>query len=168
MKKIDITGWKEFCLNDLFYVEKGTRFNKINRRSGELPLITAGEQNQGVAEFIEYNSILKLYDGQHLTIDMFCNCFFRDYQYVSDDNILTLISRGYDFSKNHLLFICKVINITKSKYNYKSQYRQKTFTHHTVFLPASSNGEPDWDYMEKYMQRIEDETNKKMDLLMNL
>ncbi|MCI7247482.1 MAG: restriction endonuclease subunit S [Campylobacter sp.] len=150
---INSSEWKEFKLNELFDIERGTRFIKSKRKSGKIPLVTAGEQNQGVAEFIAYDDELKIYEN-HLTIDMFCNCFYRNYKFFCDDNILVFLPK-IDISNKSLLFMTSVINKDKAKFGYEKQYRQKSFAEHKIKLPITQNSEIDFDFMENFIDKIE-------------
>ena len=151
--------WKEFELKSLFSVERGTRYVKEKRKNGPLPLITAGEQNQGVAEFIQYDPELKLYEN-HITIDMFCNCFYRDYKFVCDDNILVLIPEK-ELSKNVSLFFVSSINKQGALFDYGKQYRQKSFSEHKIILPVQNN-KPAFSYMEKFTRELEEERVREL------
>ena len=96
MAEMNTSSWKEFRLDELFDNPiRGTRLVKEQRIAGDIPLITAGFTNQGVAGFIS-NEEQKTFNGG-LTIDMFGNCFFRDYVFKADDNILVFDSE--DISK---------------------------------------------------------------------
>lgn len=150
---INSSEWMEFKISDLFYIERGTRFVKSKRKSGELPLVTAGELNQGVAEFIAYDDELKIYEN-HLTIDMFCNCFYRDYKFLCDDNILVLFSKN-TFSNKALLFISSIINKHKIRFSFAKQFRQKDFNELKIYLPIATNGKIDFDFMENFIDKIE-------------
>ena len=62
--------FREFKVGDLFdIVGRGTRLTKQNRIAGDVPLVTAGRENQGVAEYIQENK--QLFRGPVFTIDMF-------------------------------------------------------------------------------------------------
>ncbi|WP_086226755.1 restriction endonuclease subunit S [Campylobacter devanensis] len=147
--------WGEFKLNELFNIERGTRFIKSKRKSGKIPLVTAGEQNQGVAEFIAYDDELKIYEN-HLTIDMFCNCFYRNYKFLCDDNILVLLPK-IDIGNKSLLFMTSAINKDKTKFGYEKQYRQKSFAEHKIKLPITASGEIDFEFMESFVAELEAE-----------
>lgn len=153
--------WKEFKLSELFDIERGTRFIKSKRKNGKIPLVTAGEQNQGVAEFIAYDDKLKIYEN-HLTIDMFCNCFYRNYKFLCDDNILVFLPK-INISNKSLLFMTSVINKDKAKFGYEKQYRQKSFAKHKIKLPITQNGEIDFDFMESFIKAIQKECIKGVD-----
>ncbi|MCI7548979.1 MAG: restriction endonuclease subunit S [Campylobacter sp.] len=134
---------------------------KSKRKSGKIPLVTAGEQNQGVAEFIAYDNELKIYEN-HLTIDMFCNCFYRNYKFLCDDNILVFLPK-IDISNKSLLFMTSAINKDKAKFGYEKQYRQKSFAEHKIKLPITQNGEIDFDFMESFIAELEAERVRELE-----
>lgn len=155
MNNIDTSSWKEFGLNELFGVPiRGTRLVKEKRISGDIPLVTAGFNDQGIAEFIS-NEEQKTFNGG-LTLDMFGNCFYRDYKFKADDNILVFDSEV--ISKEAKLFITTLINkVTSGLYSYGRQYRMKSFDDTTIKLPVKETEEIDWEYMEKYIAELEQE-----------
>lgn len=147
----DTTKWKHFKLSDLFGVARGARLTKENRIPGKIPLATAGASNEGISDYIS-NSEMKIYNNS-ITIDMFCNCFYRSYDFACDDNIL-LLKEKTPLNKFIKLFIASVISMDKYKYAYGRQYRQKDFVLHQIKLPVDNKGEPDWAYMEKYIKSL--------------
>ena len=153
MAEMNTSSWKEFRLDELFDNPiRGTRLVKEQRIAGDIPLITAGFTNQGVAGFIS-NEEQKTFNGG-LTIDMFGNCFFRDYVFKADDNILVFDSE--DISKEAKLFIMTSINkATNGLYSYSNQYRMKAFDNTIIKLPVTSSGEIDWQYMQERIAELE-------------
>lgn len=155
--------FKSFYLKDIFGSEpiRGARLTKEHRISGNIPLITAGEQNEGVAEYISNQENQTL--SNMLTIDMFGNCFYRDYLYKSDDNILSFGLNGK--STEEMLYIVSIINsICKKQYNYARQYRKDSYLKTTIPLPVIESSDPgheytpadiDWQYMERYIRATE-------------
>jgi hypothetical protein len=148
---LNTASWQWFKLKDIFNVERGKRLTKADRDAGNIPLITAGFQNQGVAQYIGNNDMVIYKDT--LTIDMFGNCFFRDYEFCCDDNILVLKSKQY-INKYQYMFICAIINKDKYKCAYGRQYRQKNFKSHCIKLPTIPDGFPDWQWMEYYIKAL--------------
>lgn len=148
---LDPTSWKEFQLTDLFEIERGTRLTKENRLVGEIPLITAGFQNEGIAEYI-YTDENKLYYDK-ITIDMFGNAFYRSYEFYCDDNILVLNCK-IPINKYAKLFLSTIIKADAYRYSYGRQYRQKDCRNHVIKLPVLSDGSPDFLYMEKYIKSL--------------
>ena len=155
--------FKNFYLKDIFGSEpiRGARLTKEHRISGNIPLITAGEQNEGVAEYISNQENQTL--SNMLTIDMFGNCFYRDYLYKSDDNILSFGLNGK--STEEMLYIASIINsICKKQYNYARQYRKDSYLETTIPLPVIESSDTDheytladidWKYMERYIRATE-------------
>ena len=157
---LDISGWGEFKLADLFHCERGTRLVKSERTAGDLPLLTAGEQNQGVKEFIS-NENQQIFSNA-VTIDMFCNSFVHIENFCCDDNILVLKAKK-SMNKYHLLFISVIIQKDKAKYGFGKQYRKNSFESHKIKLPTLENGEINLNFMENYIKA----TQNKMSQILN-
>ncbi len=77
--------FKEYKLSDFFNIHHGTRLKKEHRREGTIPLITAGETNNGIAGYIKNNKMPIYKDS--ITVDMFGNVFYQDGYCTGDDNI---------------------------------------------------------------------------------
>lgn len=151
--------WEEFRLVDLFNYTRGTRLVKSNRVKGDLPLLTAGEFNQGVKEFIS-NTNQQIFSNA-ITIDMFCNSFVHIEKFCCDDNILVLNAK-IPMNKYHLRFISTVINKDKSKYGYGKQYRMGSLENHSILLPIDKNGQIAFDFMESFIKELELERIKEL------
>lgn len=148
---INTLSWKEFKLSDLFpKTERGKRLTQYNREPGNIPLATAGYINEGIADFIS-NEEQKKYKNK-ITIDMFCNVFYRDYEFCCDDNIIVLIND--DYNENVCLFLATIIAKDKFKFAYGRQYRKKDFLKHIIKLPVDESGEPDWKYMDDFIEKL--------------
>lgn len=163
--------FKSFYLKDIFGNEpiRGTRLTKENRISGNIPLVTAGEQNEGIAEYISNSENQTL--SNMLTIDMFGNCFYRDYPYKSDDNILSF---GLDDkSTEEMLYIASIINsICKKQYSYGKQYRKGSYLETIIPIPVIENSNPDheytvddidWQYMRDRITELERDRITELD-----
>ncbi|PUD31223.1 restriction endonuclease subunit S [Helicobacter pylori] len=126
--------WQHFRLGDLFEMERGTRLTKANRIKGTRPLVTAGYENYGVAEYIS-NHDQKVFKGNTITIDMFANAFYRYSEYSVDDNILVLTPK---FTMSYRIGLCvtaRINAVLKAKFSYGKQYRQKDFNVTIISLP---------------------------------
>ena len=159
---IDTSNWKKFKLSDIgFNNYHGIRQTKADRKEGDIPLLTAGKENQGVASYI--SNAPSVYTDA-ITVDMFGNSFFHKGNYAGDDNIYFFINDK--ISDNAKLFITAILNTDNSKiYAYKEQFRQPQADALSVSLPATSEGQPDWDYMESYMKAVMEESEKSFESL---
>lgn len=148
--ELSVSDWQWFDLTKLFNHKRGTRLTKADSINGEVPLVTAGENNQGVSRLVDNDMDIF---SDCITIDMFGYCAYRGYDFCCDDNILVLTPKT-DISKYAMMFIVTVINQDKYKCAYGRQYRQKTLLKHRIKLPTDSNGNPDWRFMEQYIKDL--------------
>lgn len=159
---VDTESWAEFKVGDLFEkISRGTRLKKANRITGDKPLLTAGGYNNGVSEYIEKHDVL--YAGTNLTIDMFGNSFVHTYPFYADDNILIFNNKKYN--ENHLLFIKTALTYLKTQYGFQKQYRLNSVEKTVVKLPVDQTGQPDWNYMEAFMEQINQQAQTKLNQL---
>lgn len=145
-----------FNLGDLFAFEKGERLTKLDRIKGDIPLITAGENNNGISEHISFEDFKnkkKIFENK-ITVDMFFNVFYHDYKYFSDDNIHTLIPVNFELNKFNSLFLVTILNKLKYKYAYGRQVRLLRLPFEKIKLPVDSKGNPDWQFMENYIKSL--------------
>ncbi len=158
--QLNAIKWGEFKLGDLFEMERGTRLTKANRIKGTRPLVTAGYENYGVAEYIS-NHDQKVFKGNTITIDMFANAFYRYSEYSADDNILVLTPK---FTMSYRIGLCvsaRINAVLKTKFSYAKQYRQKDFNVTIISLPLKPNAKTqtlkdiDFHFMEKFIAELE-------------
>lgn len=149
--------WKEFKLSQFFKNYHGKRLVEKDRIYGNTPLLTAGESSNGVASFID-NQQMTIYKD-FISIDMFGNAFYHAYSATGDDNIYFFVND--DLSQQIKLFIVACINMQKSKYSYGKQFRQPNADNARIMLPTDSNGNPHYEFMEKYMRNLEQIQLKK-------
>ncbi len=151
VKSLNDVKWKEFCLEDIFINYHGKRLIKEKRIEGFMPLLTASELNQGVSDFIS-NSEMKAYKN-FISIDMFGHAFYHNYSAYGDDNIYFFINDN--ITPKAKLFIVTCINQNSLKYSYGNQFRQDNADKDKILLPVNSKGEPDYEFMEKYIKERE-------------
>ncbi len=148
--------YKTYFLKDLFTIERGKRITKSNRIQGNRPLVTAGYEHYGIADYIS-NPEQDIFQGNTITIDMFANVFYRSEEYSADDNILVLTSK-FKMNKQIGLFICSIIRKHLcSSFSYGKQYRQKDFNVTKIDLPTLANGELAFDFMASLIRSLEAE-----------
>lgn len=146
--------WGEFKVTDLFKIGRGMRLTKSCRVPGSIALLTAGVGiGQGVAEYIAPVDSMTLYNDD-ITIDMFGGCYCHDYPHYGDDNVHFLVND--DIGTLSRLYICTALNKKlQGTYSYGKQFRMNILKDMTVSLPVAPSGEPDWDFMERYVRAQE-------------
>lgn len=148
--QLNTEDWKWFYLTDIFSIKRGKRLTKPDREIGITPLVTAGRENEGVAEYISNEEQAKYKNA--ITIDMFGFSCYREYEFCCDDNILVLQNKHLTCFSG--LFISSIISNDEYKCAYGRQYRQKTFAVHKIKLPIDPLGNPDWQWMEDYIKGL--------------
>ena len=152
--------FREFTVGELFdVVGRGTRLTKQNRIAGDVPLITAGKENQGVAEYIRENK--QLFGGPVFTLDMFGNVFARDYDFYADDNVIVFGREGA--SIRQYLYVASTLGYLSNVYGYGNQFRLNSIANTFIELPVKpgtddvnyTEDDIDWDYMTAYARVME-------------
>ena len=153
--RVDTSNWKEFNLageKGLFEYQHGARLTVHDRTEGDVPLITAGQHNQGYAQSISnYQKDDCFQPG--VTVDMFSNSFYQDFVFAADDNIY-VFNKPQEINKYVGIFLATIINKQKYKYGYGRQFRKEDSEKNKFLLPVDSKGNPDWDFMEKYIESL--------------
>lgn len=147
---MDFKNFQEILLGDIFDVSRGKRLTKEDRIRGKLPFVTAGENNNGIADFV--GNEVKIFEDK-LTIDMFGNCFYHSYEFGCDDNILVLLPK-IQINENFLLFVATLINRDRFRYRFGRQYRQKDFKKQIIKLPFDCNGSIDMKNIDIFMNNF--------------
>lgn len=105
--------------------------------------------NNGINRYIKKPIKNKIFNDC-ITIDMFGNVFYQKGKFVCDDNIYPI----WPIKNEKIgLFLSTIIS-KKLKNNYQNQFREKILKKFEILLPVDKNGNPDWEYMEKYMEPI--------------
>jgi len=158
---LNTKDWKFFKIVDLFDIKKGERLVKEERIEGNIPLITATSENNGVVNYISYDEFKdtkKLFKDK-LTIDMFFNVFYHNYKYFSDDNVHTLIPKNISLNKYACLFLATILKKLQYKYDFGRQVRLQRLDFDKIRIPIDKKGNPDWQFMENYIKSLSYSSN---------
>lgn len=145
--------WKEFVVGEIFdvYGSKTTAKQELEEiGKGEYPYITTQATNNGC--FDCYNFWTEL--GNCLTIDsaVLGTCFYQEKNFTASDHVEILRPKYEKFNKNIGLFVRTIISkTTKNLYNYTNKFNQNKIKNTKILLP-SKNNEPDWEYMDKFIE----------------
>jgi hypothetical protein len=145
--------WGEFRVEDLFdTIKRGKRIKSLDRVHGDLPFITAGTNERGFSSFIG-NSETEVFPKNSLTIDMFGNVFYRNYEYGADDHVAVLFNKSFEYDKQTLIFIGACIEKSiVGKYSYSRNFYASDAYELVIHLPKTDKNEPDLAYMSKYIE----------------
>ena len=163
MAKIDTSGWKEFRVGDLFVIHPTKAYKKTNAElldGGKYPVVVNSAYNNGIGG---YTSCLPTEEGNMITFSDTVDAntiFYQKDPFVGYAHVQGLYPIGnYSDMWNalSLLFFATIFRNTAllKGFNYGNKFRRDVAAELLVKLPATSSGNPDWDYMENYMKSIE-------------
>lgn len=153
---LDNVEWKEFYFSDIFeqiYIAPSSDSNKLEK--GEVVFIGRSSTNNGLQDFVEVNG-KKIIKGNCITISMVGEprAFYQVYDFTCSQNILILRNDKY-LNKNISLYLSSLIdNYLKSKgYGYGYPVGLKRVLRNKLLLPITSDGSPNWQFMEDYIKQ---------------
>lgn len=158
MSKLTLNNveWKEFYFSDIFeqiYIAPSSDSNKLEK--GEVVFIGRSSTNNGLQDFVEVNG-KKIIKGNCITISMVGEprAFYQVYDFTCSQNILILRNDKY-LNKNISLYLSSLIdNYLKSKgYGYGYPVGLKRVLRNKLLLPITSDGSPNWQFMEDYIKQ---------------
>lgn len=162
--KIDTSSWKRFHLydDDLFTIDSGTKLDRVKMKNTHptINFVGRANANNGVTDFIDEIDGLKPYCAGCMTISLggeyLGSCFIQDKPFYTSQNVNVLIP------KQHMSVYCKRFISTmifrEGRQRYKAfidELNRHMKTDFSILLPATTDGKPDWDYMEFFMKAIE-------------
>lgn len=72
---------------------------------------------------------------------------------VASDHVTKL--ENEEFNKNILLFLLTITTRLGEKYSFNREINDTRIKREKVMLPINKSKEPDYDFMENYMKRLE-------------
>lgn len=155
---VNTKNWKEFILSDLFEFSLAKGDCQISKLpSGDIPLITSGFTNYGIAGYIACgDGISELIRAGTITVDMFGNAFFRDFSYycVSHGRVIILSPKD-TVDKYCSIFLTAIIEkCTKQKYSFANMCCLSNLPHEIIKLPCTNEGDVDYKFMSDYIQSL--------------
>lgn len=159
MAKINAKNWKEIKLSDIFEMNNTNSIvqKSIVPDSGKTPYVTAQAGNNGILtyvdcpeEWIEDGNCIMI-GGKTLTFS------YQEKPFCSNDshNIALYLKNKDKRSEMVYLFLITALRASLSqKYTWGDSISMKRIKNETFYIPVTSDGEPDWDYMSTYMQSV--------------
>lgn len=156
-------NWKEFKIKSLFNVVLSKGDLKIDDvEQGNIPLLSSGESNNGIIGYIneEGDGIAKIFEGNVISVDMFCNAFYQKLPFyaVSHGRVNILLPK-FKLTSYIALFICSIIKKEQYRFSYGRAVYCSVCENIKLKLPAILNSEtneyePDWQFMEDYIKSL--------------
>ena len=170
--------WCEFKIggeNGLFDIVLSSGDNKANDLpSGNIPLISAGESNNGVTKYIQHgDGKAQIFPANIITADMFGNFFYqpREFYSVSHGRENMLFPKKAYFPRfNRFIgaFICAFSFKFRAIFGFSNMLAKTKLEKETIKLPTLKNGQIAFDFMENYIRALENERVLELEIQQKL
>lgn len=156
--KIDISKWKGFPIGSVFVIQRPCARSSKKYTSGEIPFVASGNYNNGVIAYLCPKPQEVLDAGNCLSVSpVDGSTFYQENDFLgrggAGSSIILLYNKN--LNKKNALFVSTVVRAALKKYAYNDMGNKDSIKDEIIKLPTDINGQPDWQYMERYMQRIE-------------
>lgn len=155
--------WVEFELQELFEGSSGdfdiqkTHINDLGNY-----VITAGFSNNGILGKTDIKA--KVFDNKTITIDMFGNVFYRQFNYkmVTHARVFSLKPK-FSITDNQGLFLSSFLSFLIDNFGYNNMCSWSKIKNEQLSLPIKRNpdldkiNQIDFEFMERFISAIENE-----------
>lgn len=171
--KIDFSKWKTFLFTEVFIIKKGF-YNKKPEESGNGTILFLGatDKNNGVTAYYtkdEINSSSKTGSLPNDTIDKkifpgksVCvtnngsvgYAYYQETEFTCSHDVNPLYRKDGEFNYFTGLFVASIIMKDRYRWGYGRKWRPERMVKSKINLPATNEGKPDWDWMERFMKSL--------------
>lgn len=183
---INFSDWVKFEVSRMFNIQSPAPRSIKTYAEGNVPYVSSGGVNNGIVSYLEPKENEKLEKGNCITISPLegTPAFFQENDFLGRGGAGSAISMLYNenLTEYNALFICTVIKICATKFDYSDAFTSDNLKTLKMPLPAQKNSDgtlyveenkkycnegyvPDWDFMNNYMISIEKKSQKRIDIL---
>lgn len=171
-KKINISEWRPFHLYDIFEIDSGSKMDKRAMKFNDPTINFVGRSgiNNGVTSVVDEVEGYKPFKAGNLTLALggayLGSCFIQEKDFYTSQNVIVLIPKE-DLSFYAKKFICAVV-FKEGNTHYKAfinELNRHIKTDFSIKLPVDNNGNPDYEFMDKYMRQIMEKEKDKLHYL---
>jgi len=156
---LDIKDWKSFKIKDIFECKTCPSSVKADLEDGDIPYISRTAFNNGQAGFVNADEHM-ISKGNCITIGAEgVYAFYQEKDFATGVKIYTL--RNRHLNKEIGMFICTILNKENYKYNYGRARVLDKIKNEIIKLPVDEYNNPNWEYMENYINIIDNKKDKK-------
>lgn len=160
---IDTSSWKEFRVGELFSCETTLGIpSKNDLEDGNINYITRSAIDNGFSGTCGNEDHKN--KGNCITIgaEGFV-AFWQSDDFVAGNKVYAL--RHPNMNEINGLFVCSALNALSDRYSFADARVLDKIKVEIIKLPVTSDGQPDWDYMESYMKAVMEESEKSLENL---
>ena len=151
--ELKVDEWKEFKLDELFDIEKGKRLTLRNQIEGNIPYISSSSTNNGVDAFVG-NGFTHQNCLTYAAYGSIGEVFYHPNKIWASDNVNALLLKKQELNPFIAMFLIGLLKKEQYRFSYGFTASKERISNLIIKLPATSEGNPDWKWMEKYMKTL--------------
>ena len=155
LDEIDTNDWKEFKISDILTRIKIKSISSVIKKfnPGAINVIGNTQLNNGIIKSLNVTEEIYIHDKNSLSYGAKGGKFFyQKEKWASTDHVHMFKCKF--INEINAQFLCTVINkLIEAKGGWSTSL-ESNIIHEHILLPVDKNGNPDWEYMEKYMKPI--------------
>lgn len=162
---LDVSWWKAFHLYDIFHIDMGNKFDRGKMPIGdEINFVGRTGLNNGINATCGAVDKVVPYPPGLITLALggtIGACFVQPKKFYTSQNVIVLNPKQ-KLSFAVKTFISAIIwRVSDMYYDaFSNELNRHIKTDFVFWLPVTSDGQPDWAWMEQYMQQQLDKTEK--------
>lgn len=172
-KKVDTRELGEFRVGELFDIHPTKAYKCTNAElldNGETHVVVNSAYNNGVGGL---STLKPTEQGNMITFSDTVDAntiFYQDKPFIGYPHVQGLYPIGI-FRKNWTELSLKYFaTVFRQKalsigFDYGNKFRRDIAVKLYIFLPVDKTGQPDWEYMEEYMRKVEKKANDVLNFL---
>ncbi len=172
---IDTSTWTKFKVSDIFVTEKhgsglqvptGAMMSKKDLEDGDIPRVTVSNFNNGITGYYADSDDKNYRTYQNfISVSFLGTVFYQPDKVSLDMKVHCLKPLDYELNVYSAGYIVSIIRKAISNFAYSDQLSSTVLAELEFALPATSDGQPDWAYMESYMKTVMEESEKSLENL---
>lgn len=148
-----VSEWKVFKYTDLFKLEKarGPKISEVKNITGSTAYISATSENNGVKCFC---NVKPEHEGKRITCGHLGDCFYQEAPFIGSN--IVIMNPKFPINRQIGLFIITILNQNKFLFSYAGGgvAGLSKLSKMSLSLPVTSEGQPDYDLMERYINSL--------------
>ncbi|KNZ68657.1 Restriction enzyme BgcI subunit beta [Thermincola ferriacetica] len=157
---IDTSTWEWWKIKDLFKIERGKGIVKQNRINGNIPYISAKNNNNGLEQLIcvndkIYKNVLGWVNDGNGGVGY---CFYHPYTFRPSNHITVLIPKNFQLNELTGLFFATIITLEKDKHSRGFSINNYRAENTKIKLPTTIINQErhvDFEWIENFMKNIQ-------------
>lgn len=155
---LDVSGWKAFHLYDIFHIDMGNKFDRAKMPVGhEINFVGRTGLNNGINATCGAVDKVEPYPPGLITLALggtIGACFVQPKKFYTSQNVIVLNPKQ-ELSFAVKVFMSAIIwRVSDMYYDaFSNELNRHIKTDFVFWLPVTSDGQPDWEWMEQYMQQ---------------